>query len=94
MSIAQIRSPSALRQFAIRAGAQIEVSTKLGPQTLLRARFDEVDFPSDEELQASFLRSLIARVTPGALAVLDENAGSCLEDQARAVRAVIQQSKH
>lgn len=94
MSTAQVRSISALRQFAIRAGSQIEVSTKLGPQTLLRARFDEADFPSNEELQASFLRSLIARVTPGALAVLNENAGSCLEDQARAVRAVIQKSKH
>lgn len=90
MPSAQVITSPVLRQFAVAAGLSIEVSTKLGHRTLVRATFLPGDFPSDEELQTSFLKSLADRACPGALDILDSNMTQCLEDQAQAVRTVIQ----
>jgi hypothetical protein len=70
-------------------GSKVEVSTKLGPHTLARASFQSTDFPSDAELQTSFLKSLMQRVNPAAYEMLDANASQCLEDQAKAVRKAL-----
>ena len=90
MNTAHVMTSALLRQFAVKTGSSIEVSTKLGPHTLLRTSFDQEAFPDDCELQASFLKSLINDVKPGALDMLAGNAARCLEDQATAVRRVIQ----
>lgn len=90
MSTAHVMTSALLRQFAVKTGSSIEVSTKLGPHTLLRTSFDQDAFPDDSELQASFLKSLIDDVKPGALDILAGNVARCLEDQATAVRKVIQ----
>jgi hypothetical protein len=93
MPTAKVLTSPVLRQFAVMSGSSIEVSTKLGPQTLVRATFDQNEFPSEEELQTSFLNTLVRKACPGALNILEASALKCLEDQAAAVRKVIQATR-
>lgn len=90
MTSSQILTTTLLRQYATSCpGDRIQVSTKLGTVTLVRADFPQANFPTDEVLQAAFLRDLMEQANPCALSVLKGSAGQCLEDQARAVRQVI-----
>lgn len=51
----QITTSPLLRQFATRLDPQtIQVTTKLGVATIIRADFDPVSFPADEDLQEDF----------------------------------------
>lgn len=92
MKSSQIATSPILRQFAVQLGSSIEVSTKLGKQTLIRTSFGMDDFPTDSELQLAFLKNLISKANPGALDILEANASRCLEDQVAAVRKVIEVS--
>ncbi|AGL46122.1 MULTISPECIES: hypothetical protein [Pseudomonas] len=86
----QITTSPLLRQFATRLDPRtIQVTTKLGVATIIRADFDPVSFPADEDLQEDFLRDLINRANPGALELLNQSLGKCLGDQAKAIRQVL-----
>lgn len=86
----QISTSPLLRQFATRLDPHtIQVTTKLGVATIIRADFDQKAFPSDQDLQEDFLRDLISRANPGASHLLDQSFDKCLGDQAKAVREVL-----
>lgn len=86
----QISTSPLLRQFATRLDPQtIQVTTKLGVATIIRADFDQKAVPSDQDLQEDFLRDLISRANPGASHLLDQSFDKCLGDQAKAVREVL-----
>ncbi|MBM3105682.1 hypothetical protein IIE18_11075 [Pseudomonas sp. V1] len=90
MASIQISTSPLLRQFATRIDPQtIQLTTKLGVATIIRADFAPDAFPSDVDLQADFLRDLITRANPGALDLLEQSINQCLGDQARAIRAVL-----
>ena len=86
----QIHTAPLIRNFAtLLDDASIQVTTKLGTQTLVRAAFKSTTFPSDSEQQLNFLKELIDRASPGAIDLLQEVAGRCLEDQLAAVRQLM-----
>jgi hypothetical protein len=86
----QIRTSPLLRQFAteIRPG-MIEVTTKLGPETLSRATFATVDYPSELDQREPFLRTLALRANPQFPGILQDKVDLCIEGQAQAVQQVL-----
>ncbi|HHH9441227.1 TPA: hypothetical protein ACP32N_003164 [Pseudomonas aeruginosa] len=90
MDSIQITTSPLLRQFATRIDLHtIQVTTKLGVATIIRADFDQGAFPSDQDLQEDFLRDLISRANPGAPVLLNQSFDKCLGDQAKAVREML-----
>jgi hypothetical protein len=90
MQSSQIRTSPLIRNFATRIDETcIQVTTKLGSQTVVRADFIPGTFPSESELQHDFLMDLIARENPHAIEILKDMAGRCIEDQATAIREIL-----
>ena len=90
MQSLQIQTAPLIRNFATRIDdACIQVTTKLGTQTLVRAEFERSTFPTESEQQMSFLKELIGRTSPGAIDLLQDVAARCIEDQCAAVRKLI-----
>ena len=86
----QIHTAPLIRNFAtLLDDASIQVTTKLGTQTLVRAAFKCTTFPSESDQQLSFLKEQVDRANPGAIDLLQGVAGRCLEDQLTAVRQPI-----
>lgn len=90
MQSIQINTAPLIRNFATQIdNGRIQVTTKLGTQTLVRAAFARATFPSDEDLQTAFLADLVSRASPGATALLKDIAEQCIADQCAAVRQLI-----
>ncbi|MGP0171057.1 hypothetical protein ACSVIJ_04165 [Pseudomonas sp. NCHU5208] len=86
----QIHTAPLIRNFAtLLDDASIQVTTKLGTETLVRAEFKCTTFPSDTNQQLNFLKEQVDRANPGAIDLLRGVAGRCLEDQLDAVRQLI-----
>ena len=86
----QIRTTALLRQFATAIGPDmIEVSTKLGPQTLCRATFAIVEYPTESEQREVFLQSLALRANPEYPTILKDKVNLCIEGQAQAVEQLL-----
>nr|WP_011923267.1 hypothetical protein [Pseudomonas fluorescens]CAM96501.1 hypothetical protein pQBR0469 [Pseudomonas fluorescens SBW25] len=86
MPSVQINTSPLLRNFAtLMPNTCIQVTTKMGPQTLLRAEFPPADYPVDSDQQLQFLLDLIATSNPGALDLIHEVASRCVEDQRTAI---------
>lgn len=82
----QVRTTPLLRQFAIEVGdGMIEVTTKLGPQTLSRATFATVEYPVEPGLREPFLRSLALLANPQLPTILKDKVEICIADQVQAV---------
>ncbi|WP_137188005.1 hypothetical protein [Pseudomonas asiatica] len=82
----QVNTSPLLRNFAtLISDTSIQVSTKLGTQTVLRAEFPPATYPATSDLQLQFLIDLIDRTNPGALALLKDVAQQCIDDQRRAI---------
>jgi hypothetical protein len=91
MQSSQVRTSPLIRNFATRlADTRIQVTTKLGSQTLARADFVPGTFPTDADLQHDFLMDLMVRVNPGAIGILKEMADRCIDDQAAAIREILE----
>ncbi|MHC5195154.1 hypothetical protein ACYSUW_15465 [Pseudomonas frederiksbergensis] len=91
MQSSQVRTTPLLRNFATRLDdARIQVTTKLGSQTVVRADFIPTLFPSDAILQHDFLMELALRTNPGAIGILKDMADRCIDDQATAVREILE----
>lgn len=90
MQSSQVRTSPLIRNFATRIGETcIQVTTKLGSQTVVRADFIPGEFPTDSVLQHDFLMELIERVNPNAISLLKDMADRCIQDQAVAVREIL-----
>lgn len=90
MSSKQVQTTSLLRQFATEMGdGEIAVTSKLGINTLSRVRFKQIDYPSVEADQVTFLRCLVTSEFPNAGLVLDGMFEQCLLDQAKAVSTLL-----
>jgi hypothetical protein len=90
MQSIQINTAPLIRNFATQIdNGRIQVTTKLGTQTLVRAAFARATFPSDVDLQTAFLADLVSRASPGATALLKDIAEQCIADQCAAVRQLI-----
>ncbi|OEC65663.1 hypothetical protein PVE_R2G0236 [Pseudomonas veronii 1YdBTEX2] len=86
MPSVQINTSPLLRNFAtLMPNTRIQVTTKIGPQTLLKTEFPPDEYPVDSELQLKFLLDLIATSNPGALDLIREVASRCVEDQRTAI---------
>ncbi|MDF9779170.1 hypothetical protein [Pseudomonas baetica] len=90
MQSSQVRTSPLLRNFATRLDdTRIQVTTKLGSQTVVRADFIPSLFPSEANLQHDFLMDLALRANPGAIGILKDMADRCIDDQATAVREIL-----
>lgn len=90
MNSAQVQTSPTLRNFATRISeTNIQVTTKLGGQTLVRANFPPSSYPEEAERQLEFLHQLITQTNPGALDFLQEVAGRCLEDTRTALSKIL-----
>ncbi|MCK1788668.1 hypothetical protein [Pseudomonas violetae] len=90
MQSIQINTSPLLRNFAtLITPTSIQVSTKLGTQTLVRAEFTAANYPPTSEQQLQFLMELISRTNPGALDLLKDVASRCIHDQQRAIGSLI-----
>lgn len=86
----QIRTTPLLRQFATEIGpGMIEVTTKLGPETLSRATFASVEYPAELDQREPFLRTLALRANPQYPTILKDKVDLCIEGQAQAVEQVL-----
>ncbi|WP_063340845.1 MULTISPECIES: hypothetical protein [Pseudomonas] len=86
----QVRTTPLLRQFAlVHADGMIEVTTKLGPQTLSRATFATIEYPARREDREPFLEALAIEANPQFPAILKEQVRICISDQAQAVENVL-----
>lgn len=86
MQSVQINTSPLLRNFATRMpDKRIQVSTKLGTQTLLRVDFPLATYPETSTQQLEFLLELISRTNPAALDLLSDVASRCIDDQRRAI---------
>ncbi|MBM5458927.1 hypothetical protein H8F21_15275 [Pseudomonas sp. P66] len=86
MRSSQINTSPLLRNFAtLITTTSIQVSTKLGSQTVLRAEFSPSTYPDNADQQLMFLSELIARTNPGALDLLKDVAERCIDDQRKAI---------
>lgn len=86
MPSVQINTSPLLRNFAtLMPNACIQVTTKMGPQTLLKAEFPPDEYPVDSDLQLQFLLDLIAASNPVVLDLIREVASRCVEDQRKAI---------
>lgn len=90
MQSIQINTAPLIRNFATQIDdGCIQVTTKLGTQTLVRAAFARSTFPSEADLQPAFLADLISRTSPGGVALLKDIAERCIEDQCTAIRQLL-----
>ena len=90
MNSYQIHTAPLVRNFATRIDEScVQVTTKLGTQTLVRANFMSSSFPDEVEGQIDFLQQLIRASNPGALDLLQEVAVRCLEDARSAVATLL-----
>lgn len=90
MQSAQVSTAPLVRNFAIvMPDARIQVCTKLGSITLVRADFPSTSYPTDDELQRSFLTSLMAQANPQALGILNGVAAACIKGQQQAIQKVM-----
>lgn len=88
----QIQTAPLVRNFAIPlAGSAVQVCTKLGPLTVMRATFDLKNYPIDAEEQRQFLTELVCRSNPAAIDLLQDTACRCIEDQQRAIEVLMSQ---
>lgn len=86
----QITSAPTLRQFATYLDAgELVVTSKLGPRTISRVRFKELDYPSGHGEGAEFLRQKVLSEFPAAVTVLGSMFDTCITDQAKAVSCLI-----
>ncbi|HDS1721558.1 hypothetical protein NPS53_08615 [Pseudomonas putida] len=86
----QINSGPTLRQFATYLDAgELVVTSKLGPRTISRVRFKELDYPSSSGKGADFIREKVMSEFPAAATVLGAMFDQCITDQARAVNCLI-----
>lgn len=90
MQSVQIITSPLLRNFATRMpNERIQVSTKLGSQTLVRVDFLPASYPDSSEQQLDFLMELISSSSPGALDLLKDVAAKCVEDQRKAIGSLM-----
>lgn len=86
----QIRTTPLLRQFAlVLADGIIEVTTKLGPQTLSRATFSTIEYPASKDERAPFLEALAIKANPQLHSILQDQTSLCIADQVQAVEKVL-----
>lgn len=86
MQSSQINTSPLLRNFATRMpDKRIQVSTKLGTQTLVRVDFPPSTYPDNCDQQLVFLQDLILRANPEAFDLLRDVAARCIDDQRKAI---------
>jgi len=86
----QVRTTPLLRQFAVAlSDGMIEITTKLGPQTLSRATFATVEYPPHKEDREPFLQALAIKANPQFSMILKDQMTLCIADQAQAVENIL-----
>lgn len=92
MNSRQIITGPTLKQFATWLDEEeLEVTSKLGTSTVSRVRFRQLDYPTQHDLQLSFIRSLIQREYPVAEATLGNMFERCISDQAKVLAELLAQ---
>ncbi|KQW19975.1 MULTISPECIES: hypothetical protein [Pseudomonas] len=92
MNSRQITTGPTLKQFATLLNEnELEVTSKLGTSTISRVRFRQLDYPTQHDLQISFLRSRVQRDYPVAETILGCMFERCINDQAKVLAELLSQ---
>lgn len=92
MNSRQITTGPTLKQFATLLNEnELEVTSKLGTSTISRVRFRQLDYPTQHDLQISFLRSCVQRDYPVAETILGCMFERCINDQAKVLAELLSQ---
>lgn len=90
MSSKQISTGPTLKQFATMLQPdEVEVTSKLGPATISRVRFRQLELPASLTDRAELIRSRVVFEYPNAEVVLGSMFEQCISDQAQVMSDLI-----
>jgi hypothetical protein len=90
MSSKQITTSPTLKQFAtLLNDDELIVTSKLGTATVSRVKFKQMEYPSQSDEQATFIRERVLQFYPVADRILGEMFEQCISDQAKAVSELL-----